>query len=373
MSIAVVTGASGGIGAEIAKQLAQDGFSVALIYNRNAEKAQKTADEITLSGGSAKTYKCDVRDNSEITSAIEAIERDFGEISVLVNNAGISEQKLLTDITDSDWENMISTNLSGAFYFCRAVLPYFVHRKSGRIINISSMWGETGGSCEVHYSAAKAGIIGLTKALAKEVATEAAEKFGQPFFLYEDSAKGLKHSANLATIRKGQFEGMAEKIAADPETWTPDIGPSTIHPTGGATVIGARMPLIAYNINLSTSSVEIAQKIADKIRNIKGGFKYCKAMGVLLENKEDPSKNVAQVSMNLTNYTKTSIYTVFETVRMEARRYGVNVMGSEIIGLVPLQALVDCAAYYLGLNNLEESNCGFETKFTTDQVLETRL
>ena len=210
-------------------------------------------------------------------------------------------------------------------------------------------------------------------ALAKEVATEAAEKFGQPFFLYEDSAKGLKHSANLATIRKGQFEGMAEKIAADPETWTPDIGPSTIHPTGGATVIGARMPLIAYNINLSTSSVEIAQKIADKIRNIKGGFKYCKAMGVLLENKEDPSKNVAQVSMNLTNYTKTSIYTVFETVRMEARRYGVNVRGSEIIGLVPLQALVDCAAYYLGLNNLEESNCGFETKFTTDQVLETRL
>ena len=210
-------------------------------------------------------------------------------------------------------------------------------------------------------------------ALAKEVATEAAEKFGQPFFLYEDSAKGLKHSANLATIRKGQFEGMAEKIAADPETWTPDIGPSTIHPTGGATVIGARMPLIAYNINLSTSSVEIAQKIADKIRNIKGGFKYCKAMGVLLENKEDPSKNVAQVSMNLTNYTKTSIYTVFETVRMEARRYGVNVMGSEIIGLVPLQALVDCAAYYLGLNNLEESNCGFETKFTADQVLETRL
>lgn len=216
-------------------------------------------------------------------------------------------------------------------------------------------------------------IVEEADALAKEVATEAAEKFGQPFFLYEDSAKGLKHSANLATIRKGQFEGMAEKIAADPETWTPDIGPSTIHPTGGATVIGARMPLIAYNINLSTSSVEIAQKIADKIRNIKGGFKYCKAMGVLLENKEDPSKNVAQVSMNLTNYTKTSIYTVFETVRMEARRYGVNVMGSEIIGLVPLQALVDCAAYYLGLNNLEESNCGFETKFTTDQVLETRL
>ncbi len=131
MSIAVVTGASGGIGAEIAKRLAQDGFSVALIYNRNAEKAQKTADEITLSGGSAKTYKCDVRDSSEITSAIEAIERDFGEISVLVNNAGISEQKLLTDITDSDWENMIKHKSKRCFLLLPCRTPLFCSQKIG--------------------------------------------------------------------------------------------------------------------------------------------------------------------------------------------------------------------------------------------------
>ncbi len=192
-------------------------------------------------------------------------------------------------------------------------------------------------------------------ALAKEVAKEASEKFGQPFFLYEKSATA-PHRENLAKVRQGQFEGMAEKMK-DQEKWKPDFGPNTIHPTGGVTAIGARMPLIAYNINLDTSNVEIAQKIADKIRHVKGGFRYCKAMGVMLEDR-----NIAQVSMNLTDYTKTSVYTVFETVRMEARRYGVNVLGSEVVGLIPLQAIVDCAEYYLGFE-------GFDPK----QVLETRL
>lgn len=191
--------------------------------------------------------------------------------------------------------------------------------------------------------------------VAKETAKAAAEKFGQPFFLYEDSATA-PHRQNLATIRKGQFEGMAEKML-DQEKWKPDFGPETIHPTGGVTAIGARMPLVAFNINLDTSNLEIAKKIADRVRNIRGGFHFCKAMGVMLEER-----NIVQVSMNLTNYTKTAIYTVFETVKMEARRYGVNVVGSEVIGLVPLQALVDCAEYYLGIEN-----------FDIKQVLETRL
>lgn len=190
---------------------------------------------------------------------------------------------------------------------------------------------------------------------AKETAKLAAEKFGQPFFLYEDSATA-PHRQNLATIRKGQFEGMAEKML-DQEKWKPDFGPDTIHPTGGVTAIGARMPLVAFNINLDTPNLEIAKKIADRVRNIRGGFHFCKAMGVMLEER-----NIVQVSMNLTNYTKTAIYTVFETVKMEARRYGVNVVGSEVIGLVPLQALVDCAEYYLGIEN-----------FDISQVLETRL
>ena len=192
-------------------------------------------------------------------------------------------------------------------------------------------------------------------ALAKETAKIASEKFGLPFFLYEHSASA-PHRENLAAVRKGQFEGMAEKML-DTEKWTPDFGPATIHPTGGVTAIGARMPLVAFNINLDTADLEIANQIARKIRFMNGGFRFVKAMGVMLEDR-----NQAQVSMNLTDYTKTAVYRVFETVKMEARRYGVNVVGSEVIGLTPMAALVDCAEYYLQIEN-----------FNIDQVLETRL
>lgn len=192
-------------------------------------------------------------------------------------------------------------------------------------------------------------------AVAKETAKIAAEKFGQPFFLYEKSATA-PHRENLATIRKGQFEGMAEKMQ-DQTMWKPDFGPETIHPTGGVTAIGARMPLVAFNINLDTPNLEIANQIARKVRFMNGGFRFVKAMGVMLEDR-----NLAQVSMNLTDYTKTAVYRVFETVKMEARRYGVNVVGSEVIGLTPMAALVDCAEYYLQIED-----------FKMDQVLETRL
>ena len=192
-------------------------------------------------------------------------------------------------------------------------------------------------------------------AIAKEVAKEAAEKFGQPFFLYEKSATA-PHRENLATVRKGQFEGMAEKML-DQEKWKPDFGPETIHPTGGVTAIGARMPLVAFNVNLDTANVEIAEKIAKKVRHIGGGFRYVKAMGVMLTER-----NIAQVSMNLTDYTKSDVYRVFEAVKMEARRYGVNVVGSEVIGLVPMAALIGAAEYYLQIED-----------FDFDQVLETRL
>ena len=188
---------------------------------------------------------------------------------------------------------------------------------------------------------------------AKEVAKAAYETFGQPFFLYEQSASAPPRE-NLAAIRKGQFEGMAEKMKD--ALWKPDFG-TTIHPTGGVTAIGARMPLIAYNINLDTPNLEIANAIAKQIRHINGGFRYCKAMGVRLEER-----NIAQVSMNLTDFSQTAVYRVFETVKMEAKRYGVNVLGSEICGLIPQQALLDCAAYYLQLE-------GFDEK----QVLENHL
>ncbi len=167
--VAVVTGAGKGIGRAIAQKLANDGFKVAVCYNTSKEKANEVVSEINANGGNAKGYKLDITNSENVNSVMAEIEKDFGEIFVLVNNSGIAEQLLFTDITDESWNKMIATNLSGAFYCSRAVLPFMIHRKSGKIINIASIWGETGGSCEVHYSAAKAGLIGMTKALAKEV------------------------------------------------------------------------------------------------------------------------------------------------------------------------------------------------------------
>lgn len=167
--VAVITGAGKGIGRAIALRLAKDGYKIAVCYNNSKEKAEKVAEDIIAAGGNAITFQLDITDSQNVNSVIADIENSFGEIAVLVNNAGIAEQLLFTDITDEMWRKMLDTNLSGAFYCARAVLPFMIHRKKGKIINIASIWGETGGSCEVHYSAAKAGIIGMTKALAKEV------------------------------------------------------------------------------------------------------------------------------------------------------------------------------------------------------------
>lgn len=191
-------------------------------------------------------------------------------------------------------------------------------------------------------------------ALSKEVAETVAEKYNLPVFLYEKSASA-PHRENLAAVRKGEFEGMAEKIK-QPE-WTPDFGPAERHATAGTVAIGARMPLVAYNVNLGTDNLEIATAIAKKVRFIGGGLRFCKGMGVALEER-----GITQVSMNLTDYTKTAIYRAHEMVRMEAQRYGVPVVGGEIVGLVPMEALVDTAAYYLGLEN-----------FSMSQVLEAKL
>jgi glutamate formiminotransferase len=191
-------------------------------------------------------------------------------------------------------------------------------------------------------------------ALSREVGAEVAKRYNVPVFLYEKSATSPNHE-NLAAIRKGEFEGMAEKIK-QPE-WQPDFGPAERHPTAGTVAIGARAPLVAFNINLNTPSLEIAHDIAKKIRFIGGGLRYCKAMGVELKDR-----GITQVSINMTDYTKTALYRTFELVRIEARRYGVSIVGSEIVGLVPMEALIDTASYYLGLEN-----------FSMNQVLEARL
>jgi glutamate formiminotransferase len=191
-------------------------------------------------------------------------------------------------------------------------------------------------------------------ALARETGAAVAARFDVPVFLYEEAAMQPARR-NLEDIRRGEFEGLASKLS-DPQ-WAPDFGPARPHPTAGAVAIGARMPLIAFNVNLSTDRLEVAKQIAAAVRHSSGGFRFVKAMGVALADR-----GIVQVSMNVTNYEKTPLVRVFEAVKREAARYGVAVRECEIVGLVPAAALMAVAEYALQLDG-----------FRGDQVLETRL
>ncbi|HHU07692.1 MAG TPA: glutamate formimidoyltransferase, partial [Clostridiaceae bacterium] len=190
--------------------------------------------------------------------------------------------------------------------------------------------------------------------LAGEVGEIIAADYEIPIFLYERSASSPGRE-NLAVVRKGEFEGMKEKMLQ--AEWKPDFGPDQPHESAGVTAVGARMPLIAYNINLGTPDLEIANKIARRVRHGGGGLRYIKAMGVALQER-----NIVQVSMNMTDFTGSSLYQIMEMVKAEARRFGVNVVGSEIVGLAPLEALTNAAADYLQLED-----------FRLNQVIEARL
>ena len=190
--------------------------------------------------------------------------------------------------------------------------------------------------------------------LARRVGREVSERFELPVYLYEEAAT-REDRRGLEDIRRGEFEGLAAKMAQP--GWEPDFGPRTPHPSAGATVIGARMPLIAYNVNLATDRLDVAKKIAAAVRFSSGGLRYVKALGLELEDRK-----VVQVSMNLTNYEKTPIHRVFELVRREAERHGVAILESEIVGLVPAAAHTAAARWYLQLD-----------RFSPAQVLEDRL
>lgn len=191
--------------------------------------------------------------------------------------------------------------------------------------------------------------------LARELGKEIAEKLKIPVYLYE-SAAARPDRRNLENIRRGQFEGLREAIEKGPER-APDFGQAKLHPTAGATVVGARMPLVAYNVNLNTDDIDIAKSIAKAIRHSSGGLRYVKALGLSIKEK-----GIVQVSMNLTNYQKTPVFRVFEMIKKEAEHYGVEILGSEVIGLIPMNALVDSADFYLRLENFDKS-----------QILESRL
>ncbi|MGI6578304.1 MAG: elongation factor P 5-aminopentanone reductase [Eubacteriales bacterium] len=165
----LITGASRGIGAATARAFSRDGYNVAINYFRSYDPAVKLKNDIEAGGGRAEIYQADVSDNDAVEDMVSAVQNDFGRIDVLVNNAGIAGQRLLTDITIEEWERMFAVNMTGVFLCSKHVAKQMISRKSGKIINISSIWGMTGSSCEVHYSASKAAVIGFTKALAKEL------------------------------------------------------------------------------------------------------------------------------------------------------------------------------------------------------------
>lgn len=201
-------------------------------------------------------------------------------------------------------------------------------------------------------------IEGVTMKESAEAAVALAKRINQelkvPTYLYGEAATKTARK-NLSNIRKGNYEGLKESIHE--ESRHPDFGEPKMHETAGATVVGARMPLVAFNVNLGTNKKEIADEIARNIRERNGGFKNVKGIGVALEERGE-----VQVSMNLENYQATPIFRVLETIRREAARYGVPVVGTELIGLVPQQALLDVANWYLQLEN-----------FDSNHVLENRL
>jgi glutamate formiminotransferase len=192
--------------------------------------------------------------------------------------------------------------------------------------------------------------IGMANRVGKRISDE----LKVPVYLYEAAAK-RPECVNLADIRKGDYEKLKDEISLPARR--PDFGDAKMHPTAGATVVGAREPLVAFNVNLGTTDLEIAKKIASAVRFSNGGFRFVKAKGFDIKEK-----GYVQVSMNLTKYNGTPVFRVYEAIKAEADRYGVPIIGSEVIGLIPLEALVQCADFYLKLQN-----------FKMDQILEARL
>jgi glutamate formiminotransferase len=262
--------------------------------------------------------------------------------------------KLLDYSSDSDHNRMVITAVGTPEGLKQAVIAAV--GIALREIDLRSHQGEhprLGAADVIPFIPLRQATMADAIALAGEVGQLLAERYELPVYLYEQSASAA-HRRNLADVRRGEFEGLAAKIK-QPE-WRPDFGPEAGHPTGGAAIVGARMPLIAFNVNLLSADLTVAQQIARKVRFSGGGLRCCKALGMELK-----SRGIVQVSMNLTDYTQTAIYQAVEMVRIEARRYGVAVAGCELIGLAPLQAVVDTAAYYLGLEG-----------FTAAQILENR-
>lgn len=268
---------------------------------------------------------------------------------------GVSGVRLLDYSSDASHNRSVFTMAGDATPLKDAILALF--QAATTHIDLRSHSGEhprLGAVDVVPFIPIEGASMDDCVALAKDTAAAVASRFKVPVYLYEEASTNPARK-NLEDIRRGEFEGLAAKMQTP--GWTPDFGPSSPHPSAGAAVIGARTPLIAYNINLATDRLDVAKKIAAAVRHSSGGFRFVKAMGVPLADR-----GIVQVSMNLTNHEKTPMFRVFEAVRREAERYGVQILESEIIGLVPSAALTATAAHVLQLE-----------RFTSDQILENKL
>jgi len=281
--------------------------------------------------------------------------KDKDKIEKIIDNfRGQDGVKLLDYSSDADHNRTVVT-LVGEPQALKGVIVNAM-RTASELIDMTKHEGQhprMGATDVVPFIPIKNFTMEEAVELAKETAQAVYEALNIPVFLYEKAASGT-HRQNLSKVRKGQFEGMAEKVKED--EWKPDFG-TEIHPTAGITAIGARMPLVAFNVILDTPNLDIANAIAKRVRHLSGGLRYCKGIGIAMEDR-----NITQVSMNMTDYTKTPLYRSFELIRIEAKRYGVNVIGSEVIGLLPMEAMIQTAEYYLGVED-----------FSMNQVLEKRI
>jgi glutamate formiminotransferase len=283
--------------------------------------------------------------------------RDQSVVEALVRIAeGVPGVALLDHSSDASHNRSVFTMAGSPEGVAEAA--FLLCREAGARIDLTKHTGEhprMGATDVIPFIPIRETGMEECVALSKQVAERIWGELHIPCFLYEESAAAPERK-NLAVVRKGQFEGMPEKLKR-PE-WAPDYGTRAVHPTAGITAVGARAPLVAFNVNLGTSDLSVADAIAKTIRGSSGGYRYCKAIGVMLEGR-----GIAQVSMNMVNHEGTPLYRVFEAIRAEARRWGVPIVGSEVIGLTPAKALIDCAAYYLQIENFDDKK----------QVLENHL
>lgn len=268
---------------------------------------------------------------------IDALAKEAGSVP------GVS---LLDYSADANHNRSVFTLLGGPEHIAEAAFRLCALARG--LIDLNKHQGEhprMGAADVIPFIPVKNAAIEDCIAVSIKAAERIWKELGIPVFLYGESAR-TPARRNLENLRKGQFEGMPAKLL-EPD-WAPDFGERKIHPTAGISAVGARTPLIAYNVNLGTADISIARAIAKSVRALNGGFKYCKAIGVMLEDRK-----IAQVSMNMVNYEGTPLYRVFEAIRFEAARWGVPIIGSEIVGLTPAGALIDCAEYYLKLENFD--------------------